>query len=151
MDHVVAKVEWLKGSDQALAELGKKTTEKAVLRRTLTKAAKPVHDEWKALAPRLTGYYAESIIIGGNTKLTRRQKGSAYKAGSLGVVEIHIGSSDVAGLQQEFGNIHMAAQPSGRPAWDATQGRALQIIRSELWVEIQKAADRAARKRAKVA
>ena len=146
---VSAKVEWLQGSDKALAEVGKKSTEKAILRRTLVRAATPVQQQWQALAPKLTGQFAESIVIGGNNKLTRRQKSSVYKAGALGVVEIHVGSIDVAGLQTEFGNIHQAAEPSGRPAWEATKETALNIISTALWDEISKAAARAARKRAK--
>ena len=148
---ITAKVEWLVGSDRALADLGKKSTEKAVLRRTLTSGAKIVQTEWKALAPRLTGQFAESIVIGGNTKLTRRQKSSTYKAGAHGVVEIHIGSVDVAGLQTEFGNVHQAAEPSGRPAWEASKGAVLTTIGRDLWEEIRKAAERAERKAAKAA
>lgn len=149
MADVVAKVEWLAGSDQALAEVGKKSTEKAILRRTLTAAAKPVQAEWQSLAPKLTGEFANSIVIGGPTKLTRRQKPSIYKNGAQGVVEIYVGSIDVAGLQTEFGNIHQSAEPSGRPAWEATKGQAEKIISTQLWEEIRKAAERAARKRAR--
>ena len=151
MTDIGVKVEWLVGSDRALAELGKKSTEQAVLRRTLTNGAKIVQAEWKSLAPRLTGQFAESIVIGGNTKLTRRQKSSIYKAGAHGVVEIHIGSVDVAGLQTEFGNIHQSAEPSGRPAWEASKGTVLTTIGHDLWEEIRKAAERAARKAAKAA
>lgn len=146
---VRVNVEWLKGSNKALSEVGSKATQKNVLRRTLTKPAEELRDLWKYIAPRRFGYYAESIIVGGNNKLTSRQKGTAYKAGQLGVVEIHIGSSDVGGLQQEFGNVNHVAQPSGRPAWEARKEATLTDIGKGLWIEIEKAAARAAKKRAK--
>lgn len=147
MINVGAKVDWLVGSDKALAEVGTKATQKNVLRRTLTKPAEPLRDEWKAIAPRRFGYYAESIHIG--TKLTRSQQGTEYKAGKLGVVEIHVGTNDPAGQQQEFGNVNHPAQPSGRPAWEANKARVLADIGKRLWDEIDKARARAARKRAK--
>jgi HK97 gp10 family phage protein len=144
---VSAKVEWLKGSDKALAEIGTKTTQKNVLIRTLKKAAKPIDDQASALAPRDTGKLQISVITG--TQLTRRQRGSAYKAGKLGVAEVHVGTALSRGLFQEFGTYKMPASPFMRPAWDANKDKALSIIGTELWVEIRKAGERAARKRAK--
>jgi HK97 gp10 family phage protein len=141
------KAEWLVGSEKALGEVGSKATQKNVLVRTLKKAAKPVDDMASGLAPRDTGGLQISIITG--TQLTRRQKSSAYKAGKLGVAEVHIGTALSRGLFQEFGTFKMRAHPFMRPAFDAKQSEALSIIGSELWVEIKKAADRAARKRAK--
>lgn len=143
------KVEWLVGSDKALSEVGAKATQKNVLRRTITPPAESLRDYWKAIAPRLTGHYAESIVVGGNNKLTRRHRSSAYKAGKLGVVEIHIGTADPAGVQEEFGNVHQVANPSARPAWDAKKDGILAAIGKGLWVEIEKAALRAAKKRAR--
>lgn len=145
---VSAKVEWLVGSDQALAEIGKKSTEKNVLKRTLTKPAQEIASAWQSAAPRLTGHYAFSIHVG--TQLTRRQRGSAYKAGSLGVVETHIGTTDPAGVALEFGNVHQAAQPSGRPVWEAKKEGTVAAIGAALWAEIDKARARAARKQAKL-
>ena len=145
---VTAKVEWLKGSDQALAEVGKKSTQKNILIRTLKKAAQPIDDMASALAPKLTGRLQVSVIIG--TKLTRSQRSSAYKAGKLGVAEVHVGTALSRGLYQEYGTIKMPAHPFMRPAFDANKANAEKIIGTELWVEIKKAADRAARKRAKV-
>lgn len=146
-DRVVAKVEWLVGSDQALAELGKKSTEKNVLIRTLKKAAKPINDQAQSLAPIETGKLQISIHTG--TQLTRRQRSSAYRAGKLGVAEVHVGTVLSRGLFQEFGTVRMRPHPFMRPAWEANKQRAEQIIATELWVEIRKAAERAARKRAK--
>jgi HK97 gp10 family phage protein len=148
VNDITAKVEWLVGSDQALAEIGKKSTQKNILVRTLKKAAKPIDDEASSLAPKDTGKLEVSIITG--TKLTRRQRSSAYKSGSLGVAEVHVGTALSRGMFQEFGTFKMRAQPFLRPAWEHNKQKAEQIIGTELWVEIKKAADRAARKRAKV-
>lgn len=145
--NVVAKVEWLRGSDKALAEVGTKTTQKNILVRALKKAAKPIDDQASSLAPRDTGKLQVSVITG--TQLTRRQRSSSYKAGAHGVAEVHVGTALSRGLFQEFGTFKMPAQPFMRPAWDANKERAQGIIGTELWVEIRKAADRAARKRAK--
>lgn len=147
MIDVKAKVEWLQGSDQALAELGKKSTQKNVLVRTLKKAAEPIRAQAQSLAPVDTGKLELSIITG--TQLTRRQRGSAYKAGQLGVAEVHVGTKLSRGLFQEFGTFDQPAQPFMRPAWDANKEKAVEVIGKELWVEIEKAAARAARKAAK--
>lgn len=147
--NVSAKVEWLKGSDKALAEVGTKATQKNILVRTLRKAAKPIDDMASSLAPVDTGKLQLSVITG--TQLTRRQRSSAYKAGRLGVAEVHVGTAMSRGLFQEFGTFKEPAQPFMRPAWDSKKGEAEQIIATDLWVEIRKATDRAARKRAKAA
>lgn len=144
---VTAKVEWLIGSDRALAEVGKKSTQKNILVRTLKKAAKPIDDQASSLAPVETGRLQVSVITG--TQLTRSQRSSAYRAGKLGVAEVHVGTALSRGLFQEFGTVKMPAHPFMRPAWDSNKAKALSIIGTELWVEIKKAADRAARKRAK--
>lgn len=142
------KVEWLVGSDKALSEVGKKATQKNILVRTLKAAAKPIDDMASSLAPRDTGKLQVSVITG--TQLTRRQKSSAYKAGKLGVAEVHVGTQLSRGLFNEFGTYKMTAQPFLRPAWDTNKNRALDIIGKELWVQIKKATDREAKKRGKV-
>lgn len=147
MPDISAKVEWLVGSDKALAEVGTKATQKNILVRTLKKAAKPIDDQASALAPVDTGKLQVSVITG--TLLTRSQRGSLYKAGRLGVAEVHVGTELSRGLFQEFGTYKMPASPFMRPAWDANKSKAESIIATELWVEIRKATDRAARKAAK--
>lgn len=144
---VSAKVEWLRGSDKALAEVGKKATQKNILVRTLKKAAKPIDDQASSLAPVDTGKLQISVITG--LLLTRSQRSSAYRAGKLGVAEVHVGTELSRGMFNEFGTYKMAAQPFMRPAWDANKGKAQEIIGTELWVEIRKSTERAARKAVK--
>jgi len=141
------KVEWLVGSDKALSEVGTKATQKNILLRTLKAAAKPMNAMAQSLAPIDTGKLRVSVHIG--TKLTARQRSSAYKAGKLGVAEVHVGTELSRGLFQEFGTYKMRPHPFMRPAWDATHEQALSIVSTQLWEEIRKAAERAARKRAK--
>lgn len=145
---VGAKVEGLAGLNAALAEVGSKATQKNVLRRSLTKSAEPFLLTWKGLAPRRTGRYEQSLHIG--TKLTRSQRGTAYKPeGTLGFVEIHVGTNDPAGQQQEFGNVNHPAQPSGRPAWESKKQSVLLSFGGFMWDDLRKTAERAARKSAR--
>lgn len=141
-----AKVEGLSELNAALGELPK-TTAKNVLKRSLMPAAKPIDDMASRLAPKLTGALEISIITG--TKLTRRQRSSAYKAGAAGVVEVHVGTAMSRGLFQEFGTVKMPAHPFMRPAWEANKDNALQIIATTLGNEIEQAAARLAKKKAK--
>lgn len=139
------KLEGGKELARALEELPK-TTARNTLDRGLKKVAKPVQTVWKSLAPKDEGHYAESIIVG--KRLTRPQARDAKREGKH-FAEIHVGTADPAGMQQEFGNINHPAQPSGRPAWDATKDNALKDFGTELGKEIEKSAARLAKKAAK--
>jgi hypothetical protein len=83
--------------------------------------------------------------VGPSSKLTSRQKKDAKKEGKF-FAEIHVGTSDPAGQQQEFGNMNHPAQPSGRPAWERTQDRVLEGIGDDFRAEIEKAAARRAKR-----
>jgi len=142
-------VDGLRELDRALGELPK-STGKAVLRRTLKKAGQPIADDAEIKVPVLTG--ALQISIGIGTKLTRRQAKLHRKMfqNDKASAEVFVGAGGLAqATQAEFGNEHQAAEPYMRPAWDANQDRALDIIASELGNEIMKAAQRLARKSAK--
>jgi HK97 gp10 family phage protein len=126
--------------EAALRDLPKATARNA-LQRALKKAAEPVAADWKAKAPRDQGHLERSIIVGPSSKLTSRQKKDAKKEGTY-FAEIHVGTADPAGQQQEFGNVNHPAQPSGRPAWDGNKQSALDGIAKDMWAEIEKAAAR---------
>jgi HK97 gp10 family phage protein len=143
------KLEGWQDLDRALGELPKATA-RNTLQRALKKSADPVRAAWESKAPRRFGYYAQSIIIGPGSKLTSRQRRDAKREGKF-FSEIHIGTSDPAGQQQEFGNINHPAQPSGRPAWEQTQDEALRVIGDTLRDEIEKSRARLARKAARFA
>lgn len=145
----VFKLEGAKELASALEELPKATA-RNTLQRALKKRAEPVREEWQGRVPVLTGEYEHSIIVGPSSKLTPRQKKDAKREGKY-FAEIHIGTADPAAMQLEFGNSHMAAHPSGRPAWDATKDGVVLGLAKDLGEEIEKSAARLARKTAKIA
>lgn len=127
--------------DAALGEL-KASTAKGVLRRVGAKALEPFDQAWRDRAPRRTGQLAESGDVG--TKLSRRQRAQAEQERDS-FVEVFAGpGTNPQAIQEEFGNRHQPATPYVRPAWDATQGRALEIVGEQLGGEIAKTAARAA-------
>lgn len=143
----MTKVEWLVGSDKALGEVGTKATARNVLVRTLKKAAQPMLESMEANAPRDTGWTAGSLAI--STTLNPSNRRDVKREGKA-FAEVYVGSNrGSAALFEEFGTIKQPAHPYLRPAFDANKQTAEEIIGRELWVEIKKAADRAARKAAK--
>lgn len=147
MARSTVKVEGLRELGEALKGLPK-ATQRATLRRVLKLAAQPVQESMRAKAPKLTRDLENSIITG--TKLTRRQAKFAKKEGKS-FSELYVGTSNPAGVPQEFGTFKETAQPFARPAWEETQDQALKIIRDELGGEIEKTRARLARKAAKLA
>jgi HK97 gp10 family phage protein len=139
------KVEGFRELEGALAGLPK-ATGKNVLKRVLLKAAKPVEDDAAANAPELSGRLRRDVKTG--TRLNRRQAAMNRKLGKS-EVEVHVGVSDPAGVQTEFGNEHQAAQPWLRPAWDGNSEGALETIKSDLGTEIGKAVARVAKRAAR--
>ena len=133
--------------ERALGDLPRSTA-KGVTRRVLKKAAKPIRDDAAANAPSLSGALSEDVKIG--SRLTRRQAGMNRRMGKS-EVEVHVGVSDAAGVQTEFGNEHQSAQPWLRPAWDGNVTSALAFISGDLWIEVAKSAKRLARKTARLA
>lgn len=141
------RVEGLRELEAALANLPK-STGKNVLRRVLIKAAQPIESDAAANAPELTGRLKRNVTT--SARLTKRQAGKARKLGKS-AVEVHVGVTDPAGVQDEFGNINQAPQPFLRPAWDANKDPALRTIADGLGTEVTKAATRQARKAARLA
>ena len=136
------KFEGGRALEVALGDFEKTSIAKAVGRRALKKAADPILAAYTAGTTVKTGALVASEKIG--TRLNRTQAKLAKKLGKS-AVEVHIGTNDVAGVQEEFGNVHQAAHPALRPAWDAEGGEhALERIGSELWLDIEQTATRAA-------
>jgi hypothetical protein len=164
---VTVKFEGGRALEAALRDLGKRATAKNVGRRALMQAAEPIRDMAKQLAPDdpATGagkFLKESIkaapgrrnrgdrtwvLVGIDasvdpaTEKPRQGGGGSYRdPGVAGVSVI-----------QEFGAParNIPAQPYMRPAWEANKAATLGRIGDALWDEIDKAAQRAARKRAK--
>jgi hypothetical protein len=60
-------------------------------------------------------------------------------------------SGSAKSIVQEFGSIHVSPQPYMRPAWEGGKEQALKNIRDDLWDEVKRAAERVARKTARLA
>jgi HK97 gp10 family phage protein len=138
------KIEGLAELDEALKELPKATS-RNVLLRTLKEQGKLIADAGESLAPRRTGWLAESYQV--STKLTRRQKTAKGSD-----VEVYVGpGASSRSIVTEFGSAHQAAHPHLRPAWDSNKKRVLNGIRDSLAKEIEKARARLARKAERLA
>lgn len=145
------KIEGLRELDRALGQLSK-STGKNVLRRVARKALTPFAEDMREKVPEDKGDLKRGVGVG--TRLTRRQAALHRKTvrDSKASIEMFAGAGGhPQAVQQEFGNVNHPPQPSARPAWDANKDRALRIVVTELGREIEKAAQRAARKRTRQA
>lgn len=133
-------------------ELLARATQKNAVRRTLKNAAEPIAHLASNLAPHRTGILAFSIAVA--TQLTRRHK--AEQRNRASEVEVYIGPAGGQGAlfyasAQEFGTVLSPGHPYMRPAWESEKGPVLIRIAEGLKVEVGRAADRAARKIARLA
>ncbi len=146
------KVEGFKDIENALIEL-KTATAKNIAKKVLIKAGKPIADAAIAYAPDdpATNGYDLKRSIAVSSKLSRRQKKMARRTVKSGV-EVYVGAGPLPQAHlQEFGTVSHPAHPFMRPAWDANNGKAFNSIKADMWTEIEAAANRAARKAAKLA
>lgn len=137
----------------ALLELPKRATEKAVVRRSLTKAAQPMRDLMSALAPYRADdeapHLRDVILVG--PKTSARSGAQFARAGD---VSVYIGPLRSLhrfphAVVMEFGSFKDAAQPYMRPAWEAKKDEVLSQIGYWMWTEIDGAALRLARRAAR--
>lgn len=170
------KVEGLRELDRALSELPK-SLHKGVMTRVLRKAAQPIAEAARSLAPRDTGELSNSISI--STRVansvgaqafrevlaTGGSRGEATKAlrsarraakGSAPQVSVYVGPAKattkrnaIKRIVQEFGSRNQAARAYMRPAWDSKSGEALNIVKREMGDEITRAAQRLAKRQAR--
>lgn len=140
--------------EAALSELPK-ATGKNVLRRVARGALQPMRNHAADIAPddpSTTGKDLHSSIGIANLKMGKvRFVRGKFRADSSTGIAMTMGPERQAfhGTFQEFGTVHHAARPFMRPAWDAGADNALEYIKSNLGSEINRAAVRLARKRAK--
>lgn len=167
---VLVAVSGLRELDRALGYLPKATA-RNVLVRTLNKAAQPLVDEAKRLAPVHTGNLRDSITASSRVKnKTGAAEYSAAMRAGLGkdaaraallaarrankgqgsFAQMFVGPARGKGVIRyahivEFGSVDTSPQPYMRPAWDGNKDKALEIIKAELGNEIIKAARRVGR------
>lgn len=166
MTSVVISTSGFRALDEALAELPKATA-RNVLKRTLVKAGEPIAQKARDLVAVDSGGLKASIAVSAKIKnkvgsaefaeAMRQGLGKAAavqalrdarRASNGSFAEMYVGPAVPQGFYGhllEFGTSHMPAEPFMRPAWDAEQRTALDIIRSELGQQIIAAAKRLAR------
>ncbi|MFQ6777574.1 HK97-gp10 family putative phage morphogenesis protein [Cereibacter sphaeroides] len=149
---VTVSVTGLRELEAQLAKLSK-ATGKAALRRALKTAAQPLADLAQSKAPvGDTRTLAPSITVG--TRLSERQAKRHRRMfrDDRASVEMFVGAGPLPSAHnQEFGNIHMAAQPFLRPAWDQDREALLERLRADLWQQVSKAIVRAEKRAARAA
>jgi HK97 gp10 family phage protein len=148
VDGLTFRMEGIEQTVKNMTDMAK-ATQRNVGRRVLTNAAEPTAARMAALAPVERGILAFSIVI--SPTLTRRHRGE-----KISEVEVHIGPSGGQGAlyyasHKEFGTILSPAEPYARPAWESTKAEAFNLIVQGLRAEVMRAADRAARKSARLA
>lgn len=161
--NAIVTLEGFSELDQALSELPK-ATGKNVLRRIAKAALEPMADIAAARAPHRTGRLAYSIAVSEkrtpraqwqNTTMGRtRFTGGSFRASASTGITMAMGPAGGLGVLpyasfDEFGTIDTPAFAFMRAAWDAGANSALEYIKTNLSIEIEKAALRYARRQAK--
>lgn len=143
---VKVKVEGLRDFERVLGEIESRATRVNTARRALKAAGEPILRAFQGATVVASGQLLESERMG--ARLNRRQ--ARLNRADKMPVELHIGTNDPAGVQQEFGNAHQRAAPALRPAWDSHGGEiGLRRIGQSLADEVVKTKARAARKAAR--
>jgi hypothetical protein len=149
------KVEGLRETERALADLPRATA-KNVLNRVLDGAAMPIEADAQANISVRTGVAREHVVR--SKRLNKTSARAVRRANSKSSAEIHVGVvagkaasgagkyALVAAMLLEFKH-----KPWLRPAWDSNKRGALDHISDNLWTEIRKAANRLAKKAARLA
>ena len=101
MSSTVFKTSGFRELENALLEM-KTATARRLGREALNKAGEPILDAYKAKTKVKSGRLQQSEIAGPRARLNRRQKGLTRPPGPS-EVEIHVGTADPAGIQEEFG------------------------------------------------
>lgn len=161
------QMEGVEGLEKALRELaafaGSRTMQ-AAMKRALVKAAQPAVEDAQRRAPRQRGsskpHMADKIAV--STTLSRKQRRlQGFGARHHGTAVVYMGAGPRGpAVLAEFGTGprrhksgkstgSMPATPFMRPAWEAHKYQILRDFSKLLWVEIEKAAKRAARRHAR--
>lgn len=142
MAKTVVSVSGLREVNEALGKLGK-ATGRNVMRRVAVKRLEPMAEDMRRLVPVDSGDLKDGITV--TTKSPKRNRKQSE-------VEAHAGPGRHPQAHlREFGGDRHPPQPYVRPSWDAGKEALLDGIKDDLWAEIAKAAQRQARKAARLA
>lgn len=141
---------------EALRALGK-STGKNVLRRVGREALEPMAEDARAHARRRSGNMAGSIVVGKPLAKSQRAArganigGGQFRASRKDNVQVYMGPGQhPQAITEEFGKFNQAAHPFMRPAFDANADGVIDRVGDGLWPAINKAAQRAAKKAARL-
>lgn len=135
--------------EAALKALGDKGAIKRTAERALKRAAEPIRDKAKELAPKDERHLEESISIGRAIQAFQRTSSGDVVRTFVGIDESKDARLHIYASVDEFGTESHPAQPYMRPAWEAEKMTAFNLVKDTLDEEIIKTAARQARKRAK--
>jgi hypothetical protein len=144
---VTMKVEGLRQCEAALTDLVNTTgvsraTGKNTLRRAMRFALEPVREGLRGAAPVFRGRLKAGIDT--STQLSKRQRAQHVKQDP---VEMFVGARPHRQAHMtEFGTAHMPPQGWARKVVDALISTVVERFKSQLWLEIQRTAERHARK-----
>lgn len=140
----------------ALRSLGK-TPGKNVLRRVGKKRLEPMAENARGRVAERRGDLKKSITVG--TRLARSQKtkargvyvgGGRFRREAKNNVEVYMGpGQQPQAITEEFGTFNQTASPFMRPAFDQEAPAVIPGLGRDIWQEIEKTAQRAAKKRLK--
>ncbi len=139
---VTVSIAGLREVDAALGQLGK-ATGRNVMRRVAVKRLQPIAEDMRSKAPVDQSDLRDSITV--TTKNPKKNRKRSE-------VEAHAGPGrHPQAVQQEFGNQNHGPQPFVRPSWDAGKDEIIPGLADDFWEEISKAAQRQAKKAARLA
>ena len=176
---VTVKVEGLKELEKSLSDLIAMTTSrtgKSAIRRGLVKAAEPMAERMRQLAPVRSGHLRRKIVVSleaageagakayseamkaGKSKseavtAMRNARRAARNAGETSDLEVYVGPTIGAPHAHlvEFGTSNMAPRPFARPAFEMEKEASIEAVKAQIKTELQKATARAARRAARKA
>lgn len=145
----------------AMREIGKDVTIRAAMRRELRRAALPTLQMAKNNAPVEKGWMKEGIVLTGTLARRQRRGGKYARPTDRNTVNLFLGTKPRGpGVLAEFGTGPRytkkgkftgaaPAQPFLRPAWESDKYNVLDRFSRAIGPSLEKAARRAARRRAK--
>lgn len=150
----IVRIEGFREFEAALAKLPQ-AMGRSVLRKVARGALEPMADAAQGKAPVAAvdgGQLRASIAVSERRTRRVRRGGRFDKATGL---EMAMGPSSGEGVLSyathvEFGTVDTAPQPYMRPAWDGGAGKALEYVKDHLWDELAAAAQRVAKRGARL-
>lgn len=149
--------------EASLRELGEAAEIRSTLSASLMEAAEPMARAARAGAPRKTGAMYETIDVAKTLSRRQRRAADRYAADNPTNATVYVGAKPIGpSVLLEFGTTlrhwktgkstgSVPARPFMRPAFESEKMHSLELLGRLIWVQIEKAAKRIARRTAKAA